>query len=164
MRWVGWTRWHQRIVLAFGGWLALWLVLLVLGYEVEGFALGAAVLALFVLWWFLADTPAGNPAEWSLGQVYDATGRAMPSWSRLELRIAASAEPHLMADEAHRAIRSIVAHRLRAGYGVDLQNEPTAARAIVGDEVYDYVTTEAGPAGRGFVARINQIVERIEKL
>lgn len=66
-------------------------------------------------------------------------------------------------------LRELAAHRLRLGHGVDLGTQPSAARALLGDELFNIVGTEhprpedrsaSGPS----VEEITGFVDRLEHL
>lgn len=158
-------RWRLRLLYALCTWLLGWVVLAALGTHpqpvllalatVSGYAVGGAILDAQGLTDRADWVPPhrAKPRQWGID----------PRFSRLSQSFHDGTDPQVVAERVHTSLLQVVDGLLLSRHSIDRQEDPQAARDILGDEVVDYL--ERPPRyRRGLFQQLPSLLTRIESL
>jgi hypothetical protein len=158
-------RWAGRAA----GAAALWL--LVLGYaylddrtpHVVGLA--AAVTAILAVVWLSVDAfEDTRPTYWRIHATRIPTRTFDPRFSRLSQMLAEASDRRAAAEAVHSSIAAVTDALLRDKFRIDRHDDPAAARALLGDEVWVYLNDGHGNDKNVFSERLLGVLARLESL
>lgn len=147
-------------------WLALWGFFVLSDGRVQPGLLAAAVAGVAVIIWaatWLAS--AATPIDWAPAYVSDLRRTPHdPRFSRLSRLLSEASDRIAVGDEVRRTLTSLADERLRRLHGVDRGSDPERARALLGDELYRYVTEPSRRTRGNEAASLSRFLTRIEDL
>jgi hypothetical protein len=148
-------------------WLASWVFFaLDDGEVVRPGLLAIIVLAAFVvIWGAQGVAPFARSTDWTTGYVssQDSAGHD-PRFSRLSRLLGEATDRLTVSDEIHRTLRVLTVERLTRLHDVDLDTQPEQAEALLGGELFRYVSRPARRLRGNEAAHLSRLLSRIEAL
>jgi hypothetical protein len=158
-------RWALRLGYGVAIWLAFWGLLAAAGSDVNALLLGLAILTATVLVCVSTDlAPTATAADWQA--TYIAPARVAtndPRFSRLSRMLTEASNRITVADEVQRSLIAIVDYRLRHDHAVDRATQPDEARALLGPDLFNYLSRPARQRGAD-AKHLARLLTRIEAL
>jgi hypothetical protein len=120
------------------------------------------VVAFAALWWLLADAlQHADPGETTAAGPADDPRIRSDARTR-SLRISLMSLDDHRRDRLHATLTALIDEQLAVAHGVDRATQPEEARALMGEELHDFVSKPAGPSLS--FRRLDRIVSAIEGL
>lgn len=156
----------KSTALAVLAWLGLWGFFLLSEGRVKPALLAAVVAGATAVGWVAVWlAPAATPIDWTPAYVSGPSSAARdPRFSRLSRLLSEATDRVTVGDEVHRTLRSLAAERLERLHGASLESDPEQSRALLGDDLYRYVTQPARRIRGDEAAALSRLLSRIEAL
>lgn len=158
-------RWRRRSLAAVVIWLVGWAATAALGAHPQPVLLALTTAATIALAGVAVDVHAfvdeadwvpphrARPRQWGLD----------PRFSRLSQSFNDGTDPQVVAERIHQSLVRVVDDMLVNRHGIDREQDPRAARRILGDEVADYLDRPPRHR-RGHFQQLPSLLTRIESL
>ncbi len=158
-------RWRHRALSALVTWLVLWVLTAWLGTHPQPLLLALVTAAAFTFVGVVVDAQASvDEADWVPAHRSRAYQRGLdPRFSRLSHSFHDGTDPQLVVAEVHDSLNRVVDGLLISRHGVDRDQDPEAARRILGDEVAAYLDSPPRYR-RGHFDQLPGLLTRIESL
>jgi hypothetical protein len=160
-------RWAKRIGALVAVWLASWGFFALDDGAVHqpGLLAGVVLAAFVVIWGAQGVAPFATATDWTTGYVSSQgpTGHD-PRFSRLSRLLGEAPDRLTVSDEIHRTLRALAVERLARLHDVDLDTQPEQAKALLGNELFRYVSQPARRMRGNEAAHLSRLVSRIEAL
>jgi hypothetical protein len=160
-------RWAKRATALVAVWLASWGFFALDDGEVDRPGLLAIVVlaALVVIWGVQGLALVVTGTDWTTGYVSSQgpTGHD-PRFSRLSRLLGEATDRLTVSDEIHRTLRALTVERLARLHDVDLDTQPEQAKALLGNELFRYVSEPARRLRGNEAVHLSRLVSRIEAL
>lgn len=155
----------QHVLTLGMAWVMLWGFFALGEGSVEPGLLALTVLAAgAVIWAVAALLPDAQPVDWTPAYVSAVPTARDPRFSRLARMLSEATDRLTVSDEIHRTLRNLTVQRLAEHHRVDLADDPERAQAILGAELYRYVTRPARRLRGNDAAQLSRLLTRIEAL
>ncbi|MBA2716397.1 MAG: hypothetical protein H0U51_04975 [Propionibacteriales bacterium] len=158
-------RWCNRSLYAVLTWLVAWALTAWVGAHAQPLLLALATVAAFTVGGVVVDAQASvDEANWVPAHRAAPHQRGLdPRFSRLSHSFHDGTDPQLVAERVHASLSRVVDGLLASRHAVNRQQDPQAARHILGDDVVAYL--DRSPRyRRGYFDQLPSLLTRIESL
>ena len=159
------SRWRRRAGAVVGVWLVVYSISAAAGTGPQPLLLAALLFAVASVLWLANDLSEHvAPARWNTSS--GTTTRQRGADVRVGVLQRALEDVAKRQDVAHLhpLLVDLVDDRLLAHHGVDRGRDPRSARAVLGDELADFVETPPSPvqlSNRQYLSRVLTLVEHL---